>query len=786
MDNFGSLTILNVFTMIKTLLFSIMIGMFLMHNPASANGPKSSRTNSTRILNGGKTAIHPDKILALMKRVADWQLANPTGKALNSWEYGPFYIGLMALYKTSSEQKYLDSIKSMGNHVRWEPVARPYDANVLAISQVFLEYYEMTGDLSMVDKSRFVMDAPMQRELKPDITFKNNRYWWEWWSWCDALFMAPPAYARMAAIFKEPKYMQFMVQEWKRTSKYLYDAKDSLFFRDDRFFTMKSDNGKKIFWSRGNGWVIAGLARIMEYLPKGDTSRLFFEHQFKEMSYRLKGLQMANGFWGQSLLDTENYPQKESSGTGFFVYALTWGVNNGLLPKTEFLPVIEKGWAALKASIHPNGKLGYVQEVGDAPTNVKFEDSETYGTGAFLLAGAELYKLFKPHLEATASILTLDDRTSALNLLFKIVDPVLIPLSQHKLHEVFPRKSWETRQSNVHTSILQAFGRSLSGMAPWLSLGADSSNEGKLRAKYIKLARTGLINATDPGSPDYMFNHPTQEIIVHAAYIAYPLLLAPDALWKPLSKIEKKSVIDALKLSRLFKPNESNWLLFPAIIESAILKFTGQCDMEKIDYALNKHMDWYLGDGVYGDGPDFHWDYYNSYVIHPLLLETLKTCVEMGRPLQKELAACIQRGLRYGEITEHFISPEGTFPVMGRSSVYRIAALQQLEYMAFRMKKLPASLRPGATRAAITAVIRNMMLAPGTFDENGWLNAGIVGKQINARDEYNYTGALYMCALGLSHLGIPPEEAFWTDPVSKWTQQRIWSGENLKDQTVFK
>ena len=727
-------------------------------------------------------------ILALMKKVADWQVANPTKKQLNSWEYGTFYIGLMALYRTSHEKKYLGMIEEMGEKVGWETVARPYDANVLAISQVFLELYEISGQKHMIDNSRFVMDATMHRQIEPDITFRNNKYWLEWWSWCDALFMAPPAYARMATIFNEPQYMDFMIREWKRTSKYLYSSEDSLFYRDDRFFTMRSDNGKKIFWSRGNGWVLGGLARLMEYLPKSDTSRSFFEMQFKEMCYKIKRLQMENGFWSQSLLDAKNYPQKESSGTAFYVYAFAWGINNGLLPRNEFLPAIEKGWLALKGAIHPDGKLGYVQGVGDSPSNVKYEDSETYGTGAFLLAGSELYKIFKPAVAPSTVPFSsqTDDRAFTLRLLFRIADPVLIPLSQNKLHEVFPRKSWETRESNIQTSPLQAFGRTLAGMSPWLSLGIDETREGILRKKYIALADKCLINATNPDSADYMFGDPTVERIVHAAYIAYALLIAPDQLWAPLNKAQQENIIAALKTHRAFKPYESNWLLFSAIIESAIWKFTGSCDQQPIKYAISRHKEWYLGDGVYGDGPSFHWDYYNSYVIHPLLLETLRTCKEMGMPVDEFLKTSIQRGQRYAEVLEHLISPEGTFPVIGRSSVYRIAVLQELEYIAFREKKLPVSLNPGATRSAITAVIRRMMLAPGTFDDNGWLNAGIVGEQVNARDSYNYTGALYMCTLGLSHLGIPPDDLFWTEPAQKWTQQRIWDGDKLPGQRVFK
>lgn len=329
----------------------------------------------------------------LMKKAADWQLAHPTGKQLNSWEYGPFYIGLMALYRVSGDGKYLDAVKQMGEAVHWEPQPRPYDANVLAISQAFLELYELDPEKRFVDKSRFVMDAPMHRELEPDVTFEHNKYWWEWWSWCDALFMAPPAYARLAKLYNDRSYLDFMIREWRRTANYLYSPADSLFFRDDRFFSMRSANGKKIFWARGNGWVVGGLARVMQYMSADDRDRAFFEKQFREMCYKLKSLQTSSGFWSQSLLDPANYPQKESSGTAFFVFAMAWGVNNGLLPKKDFMPVIEAGWKALKESIHPDGMFGYVQQVGDSPANVKFGDSETYGTGAFLLAGSEMAKL---------------------------------------------------------------------------------------------------------------------------------------------------------------------------------------------------------------------------------------------------------------------------------------------------------------------------------------------------------------------------------------------------------
>ncbi|WEK35358.1 MAG: glycoside hydrolase family 88 protein [Candidatus Pseudobacter hemicellulosilyticus] len=339
------------------------------------------------------TKLSKRDILTVIQRTADWQLQHPTGKELNSWDYAPFYHGLMALYKTSMQQKYYDAIIDMGNTVRWEPLPRPYDANQLAIAQVFLELYELTGNKSMIDKSRYMMDMPMSRDLAPEVRFKDNKYWWEWWTWCDALYMAPPAYARLATITGQPRYMEYMVQNWWLTSDHLYSRTDSLFFRDDRFIEERSPNNKKIFWSRGNGWVVGGLARVLEYMPEDHPQRKRFVQQFVEMNHKLAGLQLDNGYWSQSLVDPAAYPQKETSGTAFFIYSMAWGINHHLLDKEKFLPVISKGWNALLEAVHTDGKLGYVQQVGDQPVDVKYEDAETYGSGAFILAGTALYQM---------------------------------------------------------------------------------------------------------------------------------------------------------------------------------------------------------------------------------------------------------------------------------------------------------------------------------------------------------------------------------------------------------
>ena len=381
-----------------------------------------------------------------------------------------------------------------------------------------------------------------------------------------------------------------------------------------------------------------------------------------------------------------------------------------------------------------------------------------------------------------------EDRKYCIKLLQKIVDPVLIPLSEQRFHEVFPHKDWELQNErcDFRTTNIQAVGRTLSGMSPWLSLGVDDTGEGQLRAKYIDLAQKALINVVDPNSSDYLYSKDTDtyERVIHSAYLAYPLLIAPEQLWEPLTSVQKENVLMALKSHRKYKPFNNNWLLFASIIEAAIWKFTGECEVERIEYGVNRFMDWYVGDGMYGDGPQFHWDYYNSFVIHPLLLEILKVCKEKNHHLKNLYPIQLGRSKRYAEILEHSISPEGTFPVIGRSAVYRIGAFQLLAYMAYR-GQLPETLSPGGTRAALMAVCKRMMEAPGTFDENSWLNVGVVGKQIRAKNIYIFTGSLYMCVTGLTHLGLPETDPFWTDPPEKWFQQKVWSGDDIGEQHEY-
>lgn len=375
-----------------------------------------------------------------------------------------------------------------------------------------------------------------------------------------------------------------------------------------------------------------------------------------------------------------------------------------------------------------------------------------------------------------------DDRAYSVQVLTRISEPVLKSLAKGTLKQDLPHHDWEKDRENY--APLEAFGRTLSGIAPWLELGPDDTAEGKTRAKFIDLSVKSLVNATDPKSPDFLnFNHGGQAL-VDTAFLAFGLLRAPNQLWGRLNAEQQSNVVAALKSSRSLKPGENNWLLFSATIEAALWQFTGQCDTNRIEYAVNRHMQWYLGDGTYGDGNQFHWDYYNSYVIQPMLLEVIRVCAEKKHPLGALRPRIVARARRYAQVQERMISPEGTFPVIGRSSAYRFGAFQELATISL-LHELPPNLHPGAVRSGLTAVIRRMTEAPGTFDEHGWLQVGSVGHQQSIREPYISSGSLYLCLDGLAHLGLPANDVFWTAPAEPWTQKRIWSGEDIRADHAY-
>ncbi len=377
-----------------------------------------------------------------------------------------------------------------------------------------------------------------------------------------------------------------------------------------------------------------------------------------------------------------------------------------------------------------------------------------------------------------------DERAFWIETLVKIARPPLEALSEGRLKATMPYES--KAQDRGKFSHLEAVGRLLCGLAPWLELGPGQTQEGRLRAEYIELAVRGLKNAVDPASPDYLvFGEPYQPL-VDAAFLAEGLLRAPRMLWGNLDKETQGRVITELKRSRAIRPWENNWLLFASTVEAALLEFTGQCDKERLMYGVNRFRDeWYKGDGLYGDGPAFHMDYYNSFVIHPMLTDVLRIMKKHGLEEEGFLAVQERRLTRYAAQLERFISPEGTFPAVGRSIVYRCGAFHALSQAAL-LELLPPEIAPAQVRSALTAVIRNQFRHPENFDADGWLRVGFAGAQLEMSESYINTGSLYLCAVGFLALGLPPGHPFWAAPFTPWTNLKAWNGTDVPADEALK
>jgi unsaturated rhamnogalacturonyl hydrolase len=332
-------------------------------------------------------------VLAAMERAADWQLAHPSTHPANGWIQGAGYTGMMALAGISGNPKYLDAMRAMGEANKWRLAPRFYHADDYCVGQTYAELYLHFRDPVMIAPLRDRFDAILSKPPKSGILdFAAKDAALENWSWCDALFMGPPAWVRLYAATGDTRYLDFAVRNWWRTTDYLYDREEHLFFRDSTYFAKREANGRKVFWARGNGWVMAGLVRTLEFLPKDHPDRPRFERLFADMAGKIVSLQQPDGLWRSSLLDPASYPLKETSGSGFYVYALAWGVNSGLLDPPAFEPAVMKGWTALAACLAEDGKLTHVQPVGADPKRFPEDSTEAYGVGAFLLAGSEVYR----------------------------------------------------------------------------------------------------------------------------------------------------------------------------------------------------------------------------------------------------------------------------------------------------------------------------------------------------------------------------------------------------------
>ncbi|HTL10366.1 MAG TPA: DUF2264 domain-containing protein [Chitinophagaceae bacterium] len=373
-----------------------------------------------------------------------------------------------------------------------------------------------------------------------------------------------------------------------------------------------------------------------------------------------------------------------------------------------------------------------------------------------------------------------NDRATWLLYLDKLAAPVLSALARDKLKETMPlvlSVRVDNKEARTRAAYLEAFARVMTGIAPWLNAEGGSAEEMALRAKYRGWAISAIDNASNPAAKDYM-SWTGGQPLVDASFLALALVRCPW-LWTHLEKRVQQQLVNAFTLTREIVPGYNNWILFSGMIEAFFCKYQLPYDALRIEYGIREFAThWYVGDGLFSDGQQYHWDYYNSYVIQPFLANILATLVNTPHPYDWFAPRLQKITQRYAVLLERMINTDGSFPVTGRSIVYRGAAFHHLADMALR-KQLPPSLPAGQVRAALSAVLQKTLAPPATFTKDGWLQIGLYGNQPGLADSYINTGSLYLCSTILLPLGLPANDEFWTAPSLPWTSVKVWSGQDM-------
>lgn len=709
-----------------------------------------------------------------------WQAENKP-EVRSFWDNAAYHTGNMEAYFLTGNEDYRKYSEAWAKHNEWKG-AKSDDRSKWKYSYGESDEYVLFGDYQICFQTYADLYniAPEEYKIKRarevmeyQMSTPQNDYWW----WSDGLYMVMPVMTKMYKITHNHLYLDKLYEYITYSDKIMFDKDENLYYRDAKYVypKHKSVNGKKDFWARGDGWVLAGLAKVLKDLPKDYKHYEFFAQKFQNMAKAVAAIQQPEGYWTRSMIDPEHAPGPETSGTAFFTYGFLWGINNGLLDEATYMPIVNKAWKYLsKTALQKNGAVGYVQPIGEKAIPGQIVDAKStvnFGVGAFLLAACEYVR----YLEAPKN----QDRAYWCELAYKMAAPVLSNMAKGELQknmivEVSP--NWDGR--NIKVTYMEAFGRLMAGIAPWLTLPDDETEEGKIRKQLREWALKSYANAVDPQSPDYLLWRAEGQPLVDAAYIAESFLRAFDQLWMPLDEQTKQRYIEEFTLIRRVDPPYTNWLLFSSTIESFLAKTGAKYDAYRVNSAIRKVEEWYTGDGWYADGPSFAFDYYSSYVFHPMYLETLQAMKDAKAYTRihysKYYDRALKRAQKYSLILERLISPEGTFPVFGRSIPYRMAAMQPLALMAW-YQELPTGVSNAQVRCALTAVMKRMFQSGNNFNEGGFLTIGFSGRQPNIADWYTNNGSLYMTSLAFLPLGLPASHPFWTDAPQDWTSKRAWS-----------
>lgn len=727
------------------------------------------------------------KVRAMIEKVNDYWQSNHKAEATPFWHVAAYHTGNMEAYRLTGKQKYLDYSVAWAGHNKWmgatsgdrskwkykygETLEHVLFGDWQICFQTYIDLYNILPEDKRIKRAREVMEYEMS-------TLQHD-YWW----WADGLYMVMPVMTKLYKVTGNTQYLDKLYEYILYSDSIMLDRETGMYYRDAKYVypKHKSANGKKDFWARGDGWVLAGLAKVLADLPADNRNYSFFADKYLRLAKAVAECQQPEGYWTRSMLDPEHAPGPETSGTAFFTYGLMWGVNNGLLSASEYMPVIDRAWEYLSMkALQKSGRVGYVQPIGERaiPGQVVDANSEAdFGVGAFLLAACERVR----YLEAKDNVQNAGDRQYWCTLLYQMAEPVLSNMAKGELQKNMQTEfspSFDNRNRKV--LYMECFGRLMAGLAPWLTLPDDDTVEGQQRKQLKAWALESYKNAVDPESPDYLCWGIGGQNLVDAAYVAESFIRGYDALWQPLDETTKQRYISEFTKLRDIDPPYTNWLLFSSTIESFLAKAGAPYDQYRVNSAIRKTEEWYTGDGWYADGPHFSFDYYSSFVFHPMYLETLQNMIDAKAytriHYRNYYKRALKRAQKFSIVLERLISPEGTFPVFGRSIPYRMAAMQPLALMAWK-EQLPGGLSNGQMRAALTAVMHRMFDGRENFNEKGYLTIGFCGRQPNVADWYTNNGSLYMTTLAFLPLGLPATHPFWTDAPQPWTNCKAWGGE---------
>lgn len=729
-----------------------------------------------------KNMTEPQQVRSIIERVNDRYQKSHNAQTKAFWDDAAYHTGNMEAYFLTGNESWLKYSQDWAEYNQWKG-AKSDDKSAWEYSsygeddnhvlfgdwqicfQTYADLYNIFPEEHRIKRAKDVMSY--------QIKTPNNDYWW----WADGLYMVMPVMTKLYRITSDDSYLDALYRYINYSDSIMLDPETVLYYRDAKYVypAHKSVNGKKDFWARGDGWVLAGLAKVLKDTPDKWGHRSFFENKFVKLADAVVSAQQPEGYWTRSILDPDHAPGPETSGTAFFTYGLLWGINNGLLNEPKYTEAAIKGWNYLRnTALQSDYTIGYVQPIGEKAIPGQVVDrhsTSNFGTGAFLLAACEYVRF----LEKNA----LDERNYWADLAYSMAEPVLRNMADGTLQknmEVEVSPNWDGR--NIKVTYMEAFGRLMAGIAPWLSLPDDGSKEGAKRKQLKEWALKAYANAVDPDSDDYLLWRQEGQTLVDAAYIAQSFTRAYDALWQPLDSITKARYIDEFTRLRRIDPPYTNWLLFSSTIESFLARAGAPYDEYRVNSAIRKIEEWYQGDGWYSDGPQFAFDYYNSYVFHPMYLETLDNLVQSGArsriDYKKYYERALGRAKRYSSILERLVSPEGTFPIFGRSIPYRMAAMQPLAMMAWK-GSLPSGVTPGQARGVLSSAMHRMFDGKENFNDSGFLTIGFVGRQPSVADWYTNNGSLYITSLAFLPLGLPASHSFWTDALQPSTQQKAWN-----------